>query len=728
AGVSQGAGLFDSIVVFENYPVDTHAAAAHGLRLGEVESSEVGTYPLNLIAYTGDELTGELRYDPALFDAATVERMAVHLGVILDAMAADPERPVSALPVLTEAEHHQIVVEWNDTAAPYPSDLCVHEVFEAQARCTPEAVALRFEGASLTYAELDARANQLAHHLRGLGVGPEDRVGLAMERSADLIIAMLGVLKAGAAYVPLDPGYPAERLTFMVEDVAAPVILTVSGIADRLPPTPARTVLLDRDWPVVGQLPTTSPGVGVGPDSPVYVMYTSGSTGRPRGAIVRHRGVVRLVKPIDYCKTDGDEVVAQSASISFDASTFEIWSCLLNGARLAIYPPGETSLRRLADFVAAESVTTLVLATGMFHEIVDADVEMLAGLRQIVVGGDVLSPVHCARVTDRAPDLQIINVYGPTECTSISTVHLVSDNPSPDRRLPIGPPIANTRVYVLDEERRVVPVGVRGEVYIGGDGVGLGYLNRPELNAERFLPDPFVPSTERPAPLLYKTGDLARWLPDGQLDFQGRVDTQVKIRGFRIEPGEVEAALVRHPAVAEAAVVVHGEGATRRLVGYVVPESGGTVDVVELRAFVGRAVPEYMVPPVLMVLERLPLTPNGKVDRRALPAPEARAVVGAEFAAPSSETEQVLANLWVDVLGVDRVGVRDSFFELGGDSILSIRVVARVREVFGVDLSPRELFNHPTIAELAETIEDKILAEIERELSEKDNGTASTEG
>ncbi|SFB04749.1 non-ribosomal peptide synthase domain TIGR01720/amino acid adenylation domain-containing protein [Amycolatopsis marina] len=701
-----GTSLFDSIVVFENYPVDDNAAAEHGLRLRDLTTVEVGTYPLNLIAYAGDELSCTLVYDDDLFDVSTIERLGKHLRTVLDGIVACGDRRIAELPAVDAAERNKITVEWNKTAVSYPRDLCVHQVFEAEVRRDPDAPAVVFGDTVLTYRQLDDRANRLAHHLISLGVVRGTLVGLCVERGVELIVGILGVLKAGAAYVPLDPGYPADRLSFMLTDSAVPVVLTLDRFVGRLPDTGAKLVRLNEELP---ESPSGPPDTGVTPDDLVYAMYTSGSTGKPRGARVKHRGVVRLVKPGDYCPVGSGDVVAHCASISFDASTFEVWNGLLNGACLAIRPPEMLTVDRIREFNSRHGVTNLVLATGMFHELVDADADAFSGVRQLVVGGDVLSPVHCAKLTERMPDLQVINVYGPTECTSITTVHLVDSNPAPDVKLPIGRPIANTTVYVLDDNQALVPVGAPGEIYIGGDGVGAGYINRPDLNAERFVPNPFVPDD-----MLYRTGDRARWLPDGTLDFLGRVDTQVKIRGFRIEPGEIEASLRLHPQVGEAVVVAHDDGTgIRRLTAYVVAD-GPEPSTADLREHTRRTLPEHMVPSTFLVLGQLPLTPNGKVDRRALPDPTGQVEPTEPYEAPRTPAEETLAAIWSELLNVDAVGAHSSFFALGGDSILSIRAVSRVRDAFGVDLSPRDLFDHPTVSGLAEIIEERVLAELEQ--------------
>ncbi|MFC0532144.1 non-ribosomal peptide synthetase, partial [Phytohabitans kaempferiae] len=703
--------MFDSIVVFENFPADATVADEYGLRMRDLVGVESTSFPLNLLAYPGDdELAMSLTYDPALFDAATVERMARHLGVILDAMAADPERPVSALPVLTEAEHHQVIDGWNDTAVVHPlAGRCLPDLFEEQVGRTPEATAVRFEGASLTYAELDARANQLAHHLREVGVTPGTLAAVALPRSLDLIVALYAVHKAGGAYLPVDPDYPADRVRYMMAD-AAPVVAIVDGETAAALPSSVPALLIGGEHVVVAlrERPTTPVDrAGLDGASPAYVIYTSGSTGRPKGVVVPHRGIVnRLLWMQDEYRLDADDRVLQKTPSSFDVSVWEFFWPLLAGATLVVARPhGHTDPAYLASLIQAERVTTVHFVPSMLQAFVEEPAAAgCTTLRQVICSGEALPAALWQRFR-QVLDAPLDNLYGPTE----ASVDVTWWRCTPDDRegvVRIGRPVWNTRLYVLDDELRPVPIGAVGELYLAGVQLATGYLHRPELTAERFVRDPFAESPEGAEPArMYRTGDLARWLPDGTVQYVGRADSQVKIRGFRIELGEVEAVLAAHPAVAEAAVTTVGDEASRRLVGYVVPARGATVDVAELRAFVGRAVPEYMVPPVVMVLERLPLSPNGKVDRRALPAPDAAAGSAAEYVAPGTPVEHALAGIWSDLLRLPRVGVRDNFFELGGDSILSIRVVARVREVFGVDLSPRELFDHPTIAELAEGID-----------------------
>ncbi|MER7484267.1 amino acid adenylation domain-containing protein, partial [Streptomyces sp. NPDC126510] len=720
--VEGGEELFRTLVVFENYPMDDEAAAAHGLRVRGLTGTEATNYPLNLIAYGGDELAYTLAYDAELYDGDTAARLCGHLEALLTALPAAGEAasPVAGVPMLTAAEAELTVRAWNDTARDLP-EASLPELFAARAAAHPGAVALVYGDEEVTYGELNERANRLAHHLIALGAGPGTFVGLCLERGAHAITALLAVLKAGAAYIPLDLGYPADRLTYMIGDAGVELLLTEEGTRDRLPPSAARTVDLDRDAPAVTARPTAAPAPGPGPEDVAYVMYTSGSTGTPKGVLTPHRAVVRLVHEAAYTDVGPGDTVAQFASLSFDASTFEVWAALLRGARLAVHPQGLSTTAELGRFLKERGVTHLWLTAGLFHQVADDDNGAFAGLRQLVAGGDRLSPEHCTRVLDAHPALRLTNGYGPTEATTFTTTHDLRgslgggsvDGGAPGAgSVPLGSPLHNTRVYVLTEEFAPAPIGVPGELYIAGDGLAHGYLGRPGLSAERFVADPFgAPGTR-----MYRSGDLVAWRADGTLEFLGRTDGQVKIRGFRVETGEVEAALVTHPAVADAAVVPHTDPASGRttLVGHVVPAGGTAVPgAAELRAHLASSLPDHMIPAVFTTLEALPLTANGKVDRRALPAPEQRLAAGTKYEAPATPTEELVAEVWRELLGAERVGVHDDFFELGGDSLLALRTVSRINALFGTDLSPRALFERPTVAETAADVEELVLTELE---------------
>ncbi len=681
--------LFQVMLVLHNTPVAR--AQLEGLRLEGIEvDSGKAKFDLTLeLREGGGGFGGTFEYSTDLFDDATVERLARHFEAMVAAAVAEPERPIDDLPLLSAAEERQLLIEWNDTAAPYSSDACLHELFAAQAARTPDALAVVSpdEDAALTYAELDARAEALAAALRDLGVGPEDRVGLLIERSAQLVVGIVGALKAGATYVPLDPGHPPDRLALLLDDARVRALLTRRALLDRVPGC-AAPVLCAEDWPPAGARHGATPAH---PDAAAYVMYTSGSTGRPKGVAVPHRAVVRMIEGLDWGRRDPDEAVLMLAATVFDASSLELWSALLAGSRAVAYPPGPLAPDELGAFLRRHRITRAMLSAGVFHLMADQRPADLGGLQSLMVGGDVLSPPRARRVLEQFPDLHLLNGYGPTEAATTATAHRVEPG---DARasIPIGRPIANTRALVLDGRMQPVPVGVPGELFVGGDALARGYLEDRPRTAAAFVPDPFGPAGAR----LYRTGDRARWRTGGTLEFLGRADEQVKVRGFRIEPGEVEAVLAEHPEVRECAVIARRDGGgERRLIAYVV--ANGT-DPAELRAFLGRSLPDWMVPAAFVPMAALPLSPTGKLDRRALPAPDA--IAGRDMVAPRDAAEETLAGVWAEVLGLPRVGVHDNFFDLGGDSILSIQVIARARE-HGIELTPRQMFQHQTVAEQA---------------------------
>jgi amino acid adenylation domain-containing protein len=605
---------------------------------------------------------------------------------------------VAELPQLDADLRRKVLEEWNATERPLPP-VCVHELVEAAARAHPGRVAVAFEGASLTYAALNHRANRLARRLRRRGVGPETRVGVCIERSLELPVALLGVLKAGGAYVPLDPAYPRERLEHMVEDGGVRLVIAQPHLAGRVAVQGVEVVRLDTAEGEAERESGDDVYGGALPANLAYVLFTSGSTGRPKGVMVSHQAVVRLLAQEGWCRFEADEVFLQFVPIAFDVSTFELWGPLSCGARLVLFLPHTPSLDELAGFIRREGVTTLWLTSGLFHQMVDSRPTAFAGVRRLLSGGDVLSPPHVRRVLELNPGLVMVNGYGPTEVTTYTTCHVMRDAAEATDPVSIGRPIGNTRVYVLDAAMEPVAPGVPGELYAGGHGVARGYQGRPALTAGRFVPDPFA---ARPGARLYRTGDRARWRADGTLEFMGRIDQQVKIRGFRIEPGEVESALRGHPAVCEAAVVAREDApGDRRLVAYVVA-SGEPAQAGELAAHLRTRLPDYMVPSAFVALDALPLTANGKVDRRALPAPAAVAEAGrAAYVAPRDPTEELLAAAWADVLGVERVGVHDDVFALGGHSLASMRVAARLRDATGVELPLAALFENPTVESLA---------------------------
>ena len=695
--------LFQAVFTLQDAPTDLELA---GLRLQPLEV-ESGMAKFDLMLSLTDDprgLVGVLEYNTDLFEAGRIERMADHLQTLLGGVVAAPEQRLSDLPLLTEAERQQLLIEWNETRTAYPRDKCLHELFEEQARCTPATVAVVFGEQEVSYDDLNRRANQLAHYLRALNVGPEVRVGICMERSLDLIVGLLGILKAGGAYVPLDPTYPHERLAFMLQDARVQVLLTQQRLLAALPEQEARIICLDSDWQSSVQGSEEPPPGGVLPDNLAYVTYTSGSTGLPKGVGITQRNVVRLVKETAYARLTAEEVFLHLAPISFDASTFEIWGCLLNGGRLVVFPAYTPSLEDLGQALERYQITALWLPAGLFHQMVERQSGSLKHVRQLLAGGDVLSVAHVTQALVSGGTYQLINGYGPTENTTFTCCYSMREFDQVRESVPIGRPIANTEVYVLDHSMKPVPVGVPGELYIGGDGLARGYLNRPELTADRFVPHPF---SHEPGSRLYKTGDVVRYWPDGNIEFLGRLDQQVKIRGFRVEPGEVEAVLSHHPAVREVIVVAREDiPGDKRLVAYAVPEQMQVLATSELRSFLRELLPDYMLPSAFVMLDALPLTANGKVDRGQLPAPsQINAKQGAGVAQARTAIEEVLVGLWADVLGLVQVGIEDNFFDLGGHSLLATRLLSRLHESLQVAVPLRQLFETPTIAGLARSIE-----------------------
>ncbi|BEO82635.1 non-ribosomal peptide synthetase [Serratia marcescens] len=666
----------------------------------QAESAELGyqiaKYDLTLDLAEGDEqISGTLNFATALFDRATVERYGVYLMQVLRAMATNATQPASHLDLLPAAERELLLYGWNRTAEVYPAQSSAHALFEQWAQRTPDAVAVVNDRDSLSYAQLNAHANQLAHQLITQGVRPGDRVATSLERSVSLVIAQLAILKAGAAYVPLDPHLPVARQAWIIGDSGASLILCDRDL-DREIVGEIACLRIDR----LRQNPTHDPAVPRAGDAPAYVMYTSGSTGTPKGVMVTHQGILRLAINNRFASFERGDRFAFAANPAFDASTLEVWGALLNGASLAIIAPEVlTEAEALAAALVRQGINVLFLTTSLFNQYVHSIAATLAQLKYLLSGGEAADPHAFARMLKEAGPVRLINGYGPTECTVFATTATI-ERVDQWQRLPIGRPIGNTRIYLLDAHGQPVPLGATGEIYIAGPGVALGYLNRAELTAERFLADPFNPG-ER----MYRTGDLARYLPDGNIDYLGRNDRQVKIRGFRIECGEIEARVAGHPAVREAVVDVLGEADTKRLVAWVVPESDADRQTlaVTLRQYLAGMLPEFMLPVAWVALDTLPLTPNGKLDRRALPEPQEDAYVREVYAEPEGELETLLAGIWCELLGIERVGRHDNFFELGGHSLLAVKLMAQLRRV-GLSAGVQTLFTAPTLSTLAQTL------------------------
>ncbi len=661
-------------------------------------------FDLTLIATDlGERIHGRVSARAELFDVDTLVRLHARWEALAAGMAADPDLPLSAIPLLDDAERRMLLADWSATGAADPAPRPLHETFAAQAARRPHAAALVFGGATVTYGELDRRSAALARRLAALGVGPDVCVGVCMERSPAMVAGLLAVLRAGGAYVALDTQHPDERLAFMLADTRAPVLLTESGLAGRFAGFGGEVVLGEREHDTAE---AGAPEPAVSAENLAYVIYTSGSTGTPKGTAVPHRAIPGFFRGADYARFDEAQVLLQHSSVSWDVLTLELWPALLTGGTCVLYPGRAAEPEELGRQVRAHGVTTLWLTSAFFNLVVDTCPELLGDVRQVMTGGEAVSAAHVRRALDLHPGLRLVNGYGPSECTVFSTAYVVPPGFG-GASVPIGTPVGDRRVYLLDRRLEPVPVGVPGELYVGGPGVARGYLHRPELTAASFVPDPF--GGEQGA-RLYRSGDRARWRADGTLEFVGRTDFQAKVRGFRVEPGEVEAALASHPGVREAvAVVREAAPGDRRLVGYVTARAGASLAPAELRGWLAGRLPEYMIPGALVVLEAMPLTPRGKVDRRALPAPGAPGEAGVHVA-PRTQTEEVLAGVWAEVLGVERVGAADDFFALGGHSLLATRVASRLREAFGAEVPLRAVFEAPVLADLALRV-DEVLRE-----------------
>ncbi|EEF58139.1 non-ribosomal peptide synthetase [Pedosphaera parvula] len=691
-----------------------------GLKIEPLPIDE-GTAKCDIILFIADRedrLAPAVEYNTSLFDAATMDALLEHFQVLVEGIISDPNQRICDLPILTAAERKKLLVEWNSTGTEYPKDKTISQLFAEQAAARPDAIAIVFENKKLSYRELNEQSNQLAHYLIKTGVQRDDLVGICLERSCELIVSLVAILKAGAGYVSLDPTYPKERLSWMLEDAESRIILTDSSLAKALPIAVngleqngciPKIICLDEEWKAITGQSLDCPTQDCDSESIAYVCFTSGSTGRPKGVCIPHRGVVRLVKCTNYASMTEADTFLQFAPVSFDASTFEIWGALLNGARLVVFPPKFTSLAELEEFIQKQQITILFLTAGLFHQMVEEQVECLKGLRVLLSGGEVLSTRHVQKALDALSGCQVIDVYGPTENTTFTSWHGIPRQLPAARSIPIGRPISNTTCFILDDHLQPVPIGVYGYLYTGGDGLALGYLKNPDLTAARFVRNPFDVESQSK---LYNTGDVVRYLQDGNIEFLGRKDSMVKIRGFRVELGEVEVALLAHHAIRECVAMVHNNSSLeKQLVAYVVPREKGKPTSEELRMFLKDKLPDYMLPSVYVNMESLPLTATGKVNRRALPQLDgSRPELGKDYLAPRDPVEVQLVRIWEELLGIRPVGVQDKFFELGGHSLLAVRLFAKIEKTFGKRLALRLLFETPTIEQLANAIREKELS------------------
>ncbi|MFQ5615529.1 MAG: amino acid adenylation domain-containing protein, partial [Anaerolineales bacterium] len=651
-----------------------------------------------------DAFVTAFHYDANLFQDEDIEHLADQYHTLIKSIIASPEAPIGTFDVLTSADRHQLLVEFNDTKHDYPTGRCIHHLIEEQVTRTPDEAAVIFENQQLTYAELNTRANQLAHYLQKLGVGPETLVGIMAEPSLEMMIGIVGILKAGGAYVPLDPEYPQERLAFILEDTQTPVLLTQERLRSVSDGQKVHVFYLDSDWGKISGESLVNPSSDVMAGNLAYAIYTSGSTGKPKGVLVSHENLVHstCARAFYYKHPVGRYLLL--SSFSFDSSVAGIFWTLIQGGALVLPPAGtQRDPRLIIDMIARHRVThSLCLASHYSLILTEAEREKMTSLNTAIVSGEVFSLALVNRHDHFSSGADLYNEYGPTEA-SVWCIVFDCHEPFLGNKVPIGFPIANTQAYLLNSHLLPVPIGVPGEMYIGGIGVTRGYLNRPGLTADRFIPDPFG---SQPGARLYKTGDIARYLPDGSIEFLGRMDDQVKIRGYRIELGEIEVILGQYPAVQEVAVIAREDTpGEKRLVAYVTPNPGQELTVRALRDYLSKKLPDYMVPSAYIFMDVLPRTPIGKLDQEVLPAPaRVRPNLDIAFVVPRTPLEEVLAGIWAEVLDVEEVGVDDNFFELGGHSILVTQLASRVRNTLPVELPLRTLFEMPTVAGLAESL------------------------
>ena len=704
------APVFQVMCVLQKTTSETSSVSGLTLKPFAIETASTGLDLALLVNEEAGNLSCTAEYRTNLFNETTIERLIAHYRKLLASIVANPEGRIWGLQILPEDEREQLLIECNQTATEYPNR-CLHELFEEQVERTPDSVALEFEGEQLTYSQLSRRANRLAHYLVKRGVGPEVLVGVCMERSIEMVVGLLGTLKAGGAYVPLDPEYPPERLSFMLEDAGIAVLLTQEHLLQNLPRCEAESVCLDRDWEQIAKECDQNPEINLTSDSPAYVIYTSGSTGRPKGVVVPHRAICNhmLWMQSEFPLTEEDSVL-QKTPISFDASVWEFYAPLMAGARLVIARPGgHRNTAYLVEAIRRNRVTILQLVPTVLRLMLDEPgFETCNTLRRVYCGGEQLPLELVHRFTSNLK-AELVNLYGPTEA-SIDSTYWICKLGTINQTVPIGRPIANMRTYVLDSCAQPVPIGVRGELYLGGEGLARGYLHSPELTSERFVPDPFG---GQPGARLYRTGDLVRSRADGTIEYLGRRDHQVKVRGFRIELGEIEAALAEHEAVRECVVVVREYlREVKSIVAYVVlrpSDAGATYEgfTSNLRRFLKERLPDYMLPATFVFIASLPLMPNGKLDRQALPEPDGtRPDLEAAYIGPRDRIEEQLVSLWEKTLGLKSIGIRDNFFELGGHSLLAARLFAQIENRFGRSVPLATLFQGPTIEQLAHVLRE----------------------
>jgi amino acid adenylation domain-containing protein len=709
--------LFQVMFVLQNAPMPTFELPELTLRLLDI-GNDTAKFDLTLeLSETAEGLIGWFEYNTDIFESETIARMSNHFQTLLEGIVAKPDCQLSDLPLLSNAEQHQLLVEWNNTQTDYPKNKFIHQLFEEQASRTPDAVAVVFAKERLTYRQLDRQANQLAHYLRAHGTNANTLIGLCLPRSLDMVVGLLAILKAGGAYVAIDPTYPDERRIYMMTDSGIGFLLTHSSILanfNSFPEAVATVCLDDPTWiKKVAEKPNTKlPPTDLTSDRQLmYAIYTSGSTGCPKAAQVYHRGAVNLLHWYSgRVPTTVPDCVLLISSLSFDLTQKNIWSPLILGGTLVLMDDEYYDTDRIIETINYAQVTRINCAPSAFYPLAERPHlwPLLSSLKQVYLGGESIVMTRLQAWHEQS-ECELINSYGPTECTDVVSFHIVQLG---ELNPPIGKPIDNTKLYVLDKNQSLTPLGCVGELCVGGDGVGAGYLGRADLTAEKFIAHSFKAERQE---RLYRTGDLSRYLPDGTIEYLGRIDNQVEIRGFRIELGEIEVSLSQHPSVKHAIVTIRKDTlGNKRLVAYLVGDTEQTPSISNLRQFLKEKLPEYMVPAAFVYLDALPLTPNGKVDRKSLPTLDLTEQLAVSYVAPRTPTEEILANIWTDVVGIEQVGIHDNFFEIGGHSLLATQLGSRIRSAFEIELDLRSLFESATVVELAELIEEKLLEKIEK--------------
>ncbi|WP_107805968.1 non-ribosomal peptide synthetase [Nodularia spumigena] len=708
-----GMPLFESLLVFENYPVDSSKQDTQKtLEISHLSCFERTNYPLTIVINPGSQLGGRFVYDTSCFDEPRISRIIGHFQTLLTSFSENLQQNISQISLLSAEEEQELILLENHQNQDNINYQCVHILFEKQVQKTPDKIAVVYKQEHLTYRQLNNRANQLANYLKSLGVKPETTVGICVERSLEMVVGILAILKAGGAYVSLDPAYPRERLAFMLEDVQTPIVLTQTHLQNILPLNHQTVVNLDIDREIIAQYPQDNLPNEVNAENLAFIIYTSGTTGTPKGTEILHRSIIGLMLGVDYIHFDAEQIFLQHSSNSWDMLAWELWTPLIYGGRCVLYPEKIPTPEGLSQIIKEQGVNILFLTTALFNLMIDTMAEGLLEIKQLMFGGESVSVPHVRRALELLPGTKILHGYGPCECTVITSCYTVPQQlPENINSIPIGKPIGDRTVYILDNNLQRVPIGVIGELYVGGASVARGYSNQPKLTREKFIPNPFIEGD-----ILYKTGDLVRRLPDGNLEFIGRIDNQVKIRGFRIELAEIEAVLIQYPDIKQAVVMAReDEPGQKLLVAYLVAQNN-VLTPSSLRNFLKSKLPDYMIPAAFVFLENLPLTPNGKINRRALPIPDhTQRNLEIDFVPPSTDTEKELADIWTEVLKLKQVGINDNFFELGGHSLLATQAISRLREVFSLDFPLRYLFENPTIAELAQKVIEQQIEQAEND-------------